>query len=175
MWWLRHSVPCRRCSAQLLAAELASACGWLLLAVGPTILTQQLFEWIIGNAHVRGDKQLAAFIYAEAYVEAVFERTCHKLSGNQWSSELFRGAVESAMLDVAEDMRGPEVQLDFPRRATPVYDPVTGIQDGYWNGAKDALRMYAKYLTAAANNNEASARHEANLAARRKAERRYGL
>ena len=125
-----------------------------MLAVGATIATEQLFEWLIGNAQVSGAKNLAAVYYGQAYVYSVFEQKSYRLpsSGNLEMSSLQRGVVEAAMLDVAADMRGPEVGLVFPDPGAPVYTVGVGIQPGYWNGAKHALLTYERYLVAAADN-----------------------
>ncbi len=135
-------MPAVRALTQAISSELAASLATngiiLILAVGATILTEQLFEWLIGNAHVTGDKKQAAFEYGQAYAHAVFEKTPFRYSGtsNKEMLELFTSVAEAAMLDVAADMRGPEVGLSFPDLATPVYTVGAGIQSSYWNGAR---------------------------------------
>ncbi|BDC48071.1 hypothetical protein F183_A03870 [Bryobacterales bacterium F-183] len=142
----------------------------IVLAVGATLSTVALLNWLVDNAQDKGDKTAYATWYARTYVTAVFEREVFRLPSQQSHLHGAREMVEVAMRDVIRDMR--DIGIEVPVSQVPPYDQ---IPSDFWKPAKNALKTYEQIVIAQSGTDAYTAQDRLLREAKARAEQKLGV
>lgn len=142
----------------------------IVLAVGATLGTVALLDWLVDNAQDRGDKTAYATWYARTYVTAVFDHDVLRLPYQQSMLRGAREMVVAAMEDVILDMR--QLGIDVPVGSVPEYEQ---IPSNFWFPARGALKTYEQIVIAQAGGDEYTAKSRLEREALARAEQKLGV